>query len=393
MAQKQIVILGASYGGLSTAHYLLKHVIPKLPEKEYLVTVISSSNQVLCRPACPRAMISDDMLPQNNSLFVDVAGCLKQYGSDSVRFINGTAEQLDHVNRTVTIRTGENIDKIEFHALVIATGASTTSYLFGLNKDSDTLRASWAAFREALPIAKTIVIAGGGPTGVETAGELGEFLNGKPGWFGNNQMKVQIIVIASGSQILPLLRSSIAEKAEVFLSRVGVKVIKNTKVMSVEPHDAGVESLSTKATLTLSNGETLQADLYIPAIGTKPNTQFVSSTLLVPDGRIETNPTFRVEKAGPRIYALGDVASCARPAIHNILSSIPLLCVNIKRDLLLDLGQYYKCPGLPKSVTKFLNRERYNWQRYGVRRRHSRNAASTDREKQGCRSSNGLSGS
>lgn len=32
-SQKRIVILGGSYGGVSTAHYLLKHAIPQLPDK------------------------------------------------------------------------------------------------------------------------------------------------------------------------------------------------------------------------------------------------------------------------------------------------------------------------------------------------------------------------
>jgi len=340
MAQKQIVILGASYGGLSSAHYLLKHVIPKLPEGEYLVTVVSASSQVLCRPACPRAMISDDILPQEK-LFVDVARCLKQYGEKAVHFINGIVEELDHTNRTVSISLGTgNIENIKFHALVIATGASTASPLFGLNKDSDTLRAEWAEFRKALPTVKTIAIAGGGPSAVETAGELGEFLNGKPGWFYNHSMKVQITIITSGPQILPLLRPSIAEKAEELLTKVGVTVIKNSRVMSVEPHDAGVENVSTKATLTLGNGETLKADLYIPAVGTRPNTGFAKSDILAPDGRIDTNATFRVDKAGPRIYAVGDVASCARPAVHNILNSIPIMCANMERDLLLATGEY-----------------------------------------------------
>ena len=335
------MILGASYGGLSAAHYLLKHVIPKLPELEYLVTIVSSSSQVFCRPACPRAMISDDMFPQEK-LFVNVADCLNQYGKKVVRFVHGCAEGLDHANRTVSIRVGEDIEKIEFHVLVIATGASTASPLFGLNKDSDTLREKWAEFRTVLPTAKTIVIAGGGPSSVETAGELGEYLNGNSGWFSKPLHTVDITLITSAPQILPLLRPSIAEKAEGLLSRVGVKIMKNHKVMSVEPIGAGVENPSTKATITFNDGKILMADVYIPAVGTKPNTGFVNSTLLALDGRIQTSSTFRVEKAGPRIYAIGDVASCARPAIHNIISAIPILCGNIKRDLLLAAGAYCK---------------------------------------------------
>jgi hypothetical protein len=48
----------------------------------------------------------------------------------SFHFIQGTATELDHTNRTVSISLGINNDtKIDFYALVIATGASTPSPL------------------------------------------------------------------------------------------------------------------------------------------------------------------------------------------------------------------------------------------------------------------------
>lgn len=48
-----------------------------------------------------------------------------------------------------------NIEKIEFYALVIATGASTASPLLGLNRDDEFLKTNWTAFRKALPTAKS----------------------------------------------------------------------------------------------------------------------------------------------------------------------------------------------------------------------------------------------
>ena len=63
---QNIVVLGGSYGGVSTAHYLLKHVIPKLSDKvAYQVVMVSTSLHAMCRPACPRALISDHMFPQD----------------------------------------------------------------------------------------------------------------------------------------------------------------------------------------------------------------------------------------------------------------------------------------------------------------------------------------
>ena len=334
---KNILILGASYAGVSTAHYLLKHAIPQLPNPEsYQIILVSPSAEILCRPACPRAMISDDLLPQDK-LFVSIPEVFKKYPNENFQFEHATATELDHAGRKVLIKSVDQVEKtIEYHALVIATGASTPSPLLGLNPDADTLRTEWVEFRKGMSQAKSIVIAGGGPTGVETAGELGEHLNGTSGWFRGKleNPKVQITVVTSGSQILPALRSSIAKKAEGLLARMGVVVVKGTKVVNVQPPS---EHKTTTA-ITLSDGSVLEADIYIPAVGTTPNTSFVDKALLIADGRVNVTDTLRVEGAGERVYAVGDVASNARPAIHAILSAVPVLCANVKRDLLLASG-------------------------------------------------------
>lgn len=346
-AYKDIVILGGSYGGVSTAHYLLKHSIPHLPG--HRVVLVSASSQIICRPACPRALISDGLLPQDK-LFVSITKVFEQYPGDKFRYLHGTATKVDNNDRTVAIYLANgDSEKINFHALVIATGASTPSPLLSLNRDESWLRESWKLFRQALPNAKSIVIAGGGPAGVETAGELGEYLNGRAGWFSSklSNPKVSITVVTAGSQILPLLRPAIAKKAEAYLAQVGVTVIKNARVQLVVPQNAGTsESLTVASTLNLDNGTTLEADLYIPATGTKPNTGFLDTTLLTEHGRVDTNSsTLRIDNAGPRIYAIGDVASYARPAVHLILDAVPVLCANIKRDLLIAAGSDKTAPG------------------------------------------------
>ena len=342
-SQKNIVILGGSYGGLSTAHYLLKHAVPQLPDKaSYHVLLVSPSSQVMCRPACPRALISDSLFNQDK-LFVSIPKLFEQYPKGSFRFIHGTATSLDHTARTVSVNLAadKTEDNIPYHTLVLATGASTPSPLHGLNtSDASVLRSNWNAFRTALPNAKSIVIAGGGPAGIETAGELGEYLNGRAGWFTAKPAnpKCAITVVTSGAKILPVLRPNLAEKAEKHLAKVGVSILKNTTVEQITPTGAGTnhDELTSKSTLTLGDGRTMEADLYIPATGTRPNTGFIDKALLTSSGRVETNSsTLRVEKAGLRVYAIGDCASYARPAIHLLMEAVPVLCANIKRDLLL----------------------------------------------------------
>lgn len=231
-----------------------------------------------------------------------------------------------------------DVEQIVFYALLIATGASTPSPLLGLNRDVEHLRTSPNNFRKVLPTVKSIAIAGGGPAGIETAGELGEFINGRAGWSSSILANPEflITVVNAGPKILPALRPALAKKAEEYLAKVGMTVIKNARVKTGAPHGAGTEDVTTKATLILEDGNTLAADLYIPATGSKPNTSFIQDALLTVDGRIDTNNfTLLVETAGPRVYAVGDVASYSEPAIHLILNAIPVLCTNCKRDLLL----------------------------------------------------------
>ncbi|EFQ32883.1 uncharacterized protein GLRG_08027 [Colletotrichum graminicola M1.001] len=325
--KKHVAILGGSYGGISTAHYLLRHALPRLPRPEEYQVIL----------ACPRALLSDDMFPQHK-LFVGISSMFESYAQGTFLFLHGTATALDHVNRTVTIdMAGEKGVKIlDYHAVVIATGASTPSPLLGLNSASEDLRQSWAVFRKALPAAKSIVIPGGGPAGVETAGELGEYLNGQSRRLQTSLgvPKATITLVTSASEILPALRPAIARKAESYLAQVGVTVRKGVWVCSVRPAAAGAGEVAATAAVILDSGETLDADLYILAL-------------------VSTNSsTLRVDPAGPQVYAVGDASSYARPAVHNILAAVPVLCTNLRRDLLLASENPEEAEGQDRLFTE-----------------------------------------
>jgi len=352
---KSIVIIGGSWGGVATSHYLLHHLIPLLNKTSpsYEVVLISSASQAFDRPACPRALISDSFFPQEK-LFVSVPAQFTQYPPSNFRFVHATATALDTTARTVTISsvTDHKFTTIPFHALVIATGATAPSPLLGLSPTNDTpsLRASWAAVRAVLPSARHIVIAGGGPTGVEVAGELAEHLNGpmSRAWVGlpsakaKSQIKVQITIVTASKRILPGLRESLSEKAEVYLAALGVTIRKGVRVVKVTPEGAGEGDEHGVTEVVLSDGETIQADVYIPCVGVTPNTGFMTGGkekgLLTGDGRVETNAkTLRVDGAGAgaRIYAIGDASNAAeKPGVHNTLSAVPVLVANMKKDLI-----------------------------------------------------------
>jgi len=345
---KTILVVGAGYAGLSAAHYTLKHIIPALPNKGegYSLTLVDPSDEFFARPAAPRAVVSDKLL-SNKSCFLDFQSHFKQYGPGKFLFIKGKATALDHTARTVTVaKSSGEPETVAYYALIIATGTLSASPLLGLHKDAEFVKDSWKAFQAAVPKAKSIVIAGGGPAGIETAGELGDFLNGKAGLFQSKleNPKCNITVVCADSKILPVLRPAIAAQAEKYLAKVGVTVIKNVRVESVSPEGAGEEDGTTgdlskitqAAKVKLSNGETMDADIYLPATGLRPNASWLPKELLSEAGYVDTDATtLRVDKAGPRVYAIGDVGSYSRGGIMDLLyDAFPVLATNVKRDLL-----------------------------------------------------------
>ena len=107
-----------------------------------------------------------------------------------------------------------------------------------------------------------------------------------------------------------------------------MKVIYNTRVTESSPTKDG------RTSLTLKNGDRLEADLYVPAHGVQPNSSWIPDQLLNDKGYLVTNSTLRVDEAGPRVYAFGDVASYSRNNFWDIMQGLPVLVTNLKRDLL-----------------------------------------------------------
>ena len=128
------------------------------------------------------------------------------------------------------------------------------------------VQSAHSALQDRLSTAKDIIIAGGGPSAVETAGELGEFLNGAAGYCSTrpSNRKANITLLTSSSKLLPQLRQSISEEAEKYLNRVGVDVRYNTKVYRSQLLPNG------KTAVMLHDGEEIEIDIYIPAMGVRP---------------------------------------------------------------------------------------------------------------------------
>jgi NADH dehydrogenase FAD-containing subunit len=324
---RNIVILGASFSGLGTAHYICKHILPKLSAVEnvkYVLYIVSPSTHFWWNISAPRAIVSTEQV-RHEKHFIPVMDGFKQYSDleDSIVFIHGSATAMDLKSRTVTItRPNDELENLDYYALVIATGVKSPTPLTTLHGDHTISTTALDNMNAKLATAKNVIVGGGGPVAVETAGEIGNHLNVR---------EVNITLITGAEKLLPALSKSRAAKAEKLLGKLGVTVRYSTKISNSRDTEDG------QTEITLDDGTVLHCDVYIPAFGVAPNTEFLPAQLKSTTAYVATTEsTLRVDAAGPRVYAAGDVAGVDRGGVLNMYNSLPVLGANIAHDLFED---------------------------------------------------------
>lgn len=339
---RNIIVLGGNYAGSSIAHLFLKHTYPELPTTgaRYRLVLVNPSTTFYHRSASPRAAADLERTEKSCTLFANLTEGFSQYSPESFGFIQGLATDVNLKRRTVTIRrtgsessSGVVEETLSFHALFIATGASPNADILDtVQHGKGQILSRIRDMNARVNCAKDIVIAGGGPTAVELAGEIGEHLNGAAGRFSrrpsNPSARVRLI---SDSEYL--LQTKLSRKhagwAEQLLARVGVHVVSGVRTTSAKQNPDG----STR--VLLNNGTVIDCDLFIPAMGYRPNTSFLPRRLLDERGFVKTNDkTLRVDAAGPRVYCVGDVGTYTRGGLPDLILAVLPAMANFRRDLL-----------------------------------------------------------
>jgi NADH dehydrogenase FAD-containing subunit len=182
---KKIIILGGSYAGVSTAHRILKQAAKSansiIPFK---IILVSPNTDLYWNMASPRAILPGQLT--DDQLFQPIAAGFTKYSPDQFEFILGYATRIDVDKQTVTISAtgglsdgdgdGDALKSVvlDYNHLILATGSRTRNGtpLKGLGS-TDKTKAALHHFQGQIDEAKVIVVAGGGVTGIEVAGELG----------------------------------------------------------------------------------------------------------------------------------------------------------------------------------------------------------------------------
>lgn len=319
MAAHQIVIIGASFGGLGVAQGLLKTVLPEVSQggkQKYKVIQISPNDEFFWKIGAPRVIANPTSLPLDKAL-VPIAPHFKNYTTEQYEFIKAYATSIDPASKTVHTSTSA---AVHYDSLVIASGTSFATHLWTVSDGSEPLKAALEEVHKRLPGAQSVLVAGGGAAGVETAGELGE-VYGK---------KKEITLVSGAASLLPRLQNKkMGQDAQSRLERMGVKVI-NGGVKVVEHTKA-----DGKDVLKMSNGETKTVDVYIEATGDKANTKFVPQEWLNDRQQVKTDPqTLRLDVAGVTgVYCFGSVGSYSDGSVMDIKFAKPAILETLKLDL------------------------------------------------------------
>ncbi|KAK5312837.1 hypothetical protein LTR93_011185 [Exophiala xenobiotica] len=300
-----IVIIGASFGGLSLAHRLLQKVIPALDSSvSYKVSMISPNNQFYWNVAAPRQIVNPDSLPQER-IFLHLVPGFEKYGA-GFEHVKAYATSIDSSSKTVSYRDalgGPAADTVHYDSLL----------------GEETTKKALAAIHAQMPAASSILIAGGGPTGVETAGELG--------WrYGKSK---EITLVSGGSKLLARLRDSrLGADAEAMLKKLGVQIVHGMKVHAEKRHSGGT-------TIRMSNGSESVVDVFIDATGEHPNHNFIPKEWLNEYGFVKTHvSTLRADIPGiVNTYVIGSIGSYSDGSVASVLFGYKAACESIRIDL------------------------------------------------------------
>lgn len=168
VTMKNIVIVGGSYAGLSTAHRLLKQAGKTPPLK---ITLVAPNTHFYWSMASPRGLVPGQLADEQ--LFQPIAAGFKKYPASQFDFIVASAESLDAGAKKLAIAGPNGNQTLDYDFLVLATGAHTEGGIpFKQLGSTEATKDALHAFQTRVKQAKTIIVAGSGVTGVEAAGEL-----------------------------------------------------------------------------------------------------------------------------------------------------------------------------------------------------------------------------
>jgi NADH dehydrogenase len=251
---------------------------------------------------------------------------LENHGNATIHKASVTGVDLDA--RTVTF-TG--IEPVSYDYLVLGLGAEVNffgtegaaEHAFPMYTLPDAVRLKdhllerWeAADRDPGLVADgalNVVVVGGGPTGVETAGALAELYRGPfaKDYGGVDEDDARITLVEAGPELFPMFKPKLRDYTKKALVERTVEVRTDTPVASVSP-----------TRVTLKSGEELRAHTLVWGAGLQGNDLVKSLGIELQRGnRIGVGPDLTLP-GRPEVYVVGDVAAIVDPKTGQVLPQL-----------------------------------------------------------------------
>ena len=313
-ASHRVVIVGGGFGGLRAAQALRRAPVD--------VTLLDRRNFHLFQPLLYQ-VATGGLSPAN--IAAPLRGVLKRQRNAQVFLAEVVGLSPDE--RRIELRDGESVG---YDSLIVATGAA--HHYFGnfhweamapglkTLEDATRIRARiLTAFEEAerepdpeqVDARLTFVVVGGGPTGVELAGALGEVANDTlaRNFRSIDPTRARIVLVEGSERILRTYPPELSGKAERSLRRLGVEVRTGCRVVDVLPDRVRVRCGGDE--------ETLPARTVLWAAGVQASPlglvlQQRTGVELDRIGRVIVAPDMSIP-GRPEIFVVGDLARVDGP--------------------------------------------------------------------------------
>jgi NADH dehydrogenase FAD-containing subunit len=271
------------YGGGMAGVMLAKALSPVAN-----VTLVDPLDYFEVPMAAPRNLVKADFAEQAIVPFAQALPLVRHVQGKLVVMTPSGGLVEDSGGKQVTLRAD---------VTVLATGSRFANELMrGLDGTATKRKSFYAKYNEHIASVRDIVIVGGGPIGVEVAGEIAEAHGSK-----------RITILEAGPRILGGTTEQVAAHARTLLQARGISVRTGERLVEggSDPHNV----FSKAGVAITSRGTLIPYDLMIWCIGGRPNTGYMrkhfASVLNTQDRLMVTSELLVV--GCPSMYALGDI--------------------------------------------------------------------------------------
>lgn len=299
-----ILIIGAGFGGLWSALAAMR-LLDQQQRLDLSVSVLAPQAELRVRPRFYEHELAPTVAPLGE-LF-DTVG---------INFVQGSATAIDAQAKRVNYTNANGSEQtLTYERLIIASGSQVArpSSVQGIDQytfDVDSYAAAQAlnthlhalAEQPASPQRNTVIVVGGGFTGIETATEMPGRLRAILG----KDADVRVVIVDRGQAMGASMGQAIGEVVAQASEDVGVTWRLGASVKTVDARG-----------VWLANGERIEASTVIWAVGVKasPLTEQVSGERDL-SGRLHVDQCLKM-LGQDAIYAAGDTAFAASDDLGN----------------------------------------------------------------------------